>query len=104
MFFRLLAGAPKEKSALLQNVNETGAVYSCPISTSRSDCTRMELLTSSKSTKRAVPGVTLRVADVNLGVAHKGRGEGGGKGLSAHKKKKSRPRMSRRAPLFIIPV
>lgn len=55
MFFRLLAGAPKEKSLSLQNVDETGAVYSCPITTDRSDCTRMDLVTSSKHIKIAVP-------------------------------------------------
>lgn len=44
--YLLLAGAPKEKSLSLQNVDETGAVYSCPITTDRSDCTRMDLVTS----------------------------------------------------------
>lgn len=42
----LLAGAPKEKALSLPNVNETGAVYSCPITTDSNDCTRMDLLTS----------------------------------------------------------
>lgn len=44
---RLLVGAPKEK-AVLPNVNETGAVYACPISEDPTDCTRMDLVTSSK--------------------------------------------------------
>ncbi|KAM7370993.1 hypothetical protein PAMP_010499 [Pampus punctatissimus] len=39
----LLAGAPKEKAISLQNVNETGAVYSCPITTDVADCFRMDL-------------------------------------------------------------
>uniref|UniRef100_A0AAV2LG01 Integrin alpha-2 domain-containing protein n=1 Tax=Knipowitschia caucasica TaxID=637954 RepID=A0AAV2LG01_KNICA len=43
---RLLAGAPKEKAPSLPNVNETGAVYSCPITTDSDDCTRMDLVSS----------------------------------------------------------
>uniref|UniRef100_A0A8C3B372 Integrin, alpha 3b n=1 Tax=Cyclopterus lumpus TaxID=8103 RepID=A0A8C3B372_CYCLU len=46
--YLLLAGAPKEKAASLINVNETGAVYSCPITTDASDCSRMDLVSSSK--------------------------------------------------------
>ncbi|PWA28389.1 hypothetical protein CCH79_00016403 [Gambusia affinis] len=42
---RLLVGAPKEK-AVIKNVNETGAVYACPISEDPTDCTRMDLVTS----------------------------------------------------------
>ncbi|KAK0146127.1 Integrin alpha-3 [Merluccius polli] len=45
---KLLAGAPKEKALSLKNVNETGAVYSCPITTEMADCTRMDLVQSSK--------------------------------------------------------
>uniref|UniRef100_A0A3B4WC29 Integrin, alpha 3b n=1 Tax=Seriola lalandi dorsalis TaxID=1841481 RepID=A0A3B4WC29_SERLL len=44
--YLLLAGAPKEKAQSLQNVNETGAVYSCPLTTLSNDCTRMDLVTS----------------------------------------------------------
>uniref|UniRef100_A0A3B4TGA5 Integrin, alpha 3b n=1 Tax=Seriola dumerili TaxID=41447 RepID=A0A3B4TGA5_SERDU len=44
--YLLLAGAPKEKAQSLQNVNETGAVYSCPLTTVSNDCTRMDLVTS----------------------------------------------------------
>ncbi|XP_032430115.1 integrin alpha-3b isoform X1 [Xiphophorus hellerii] len=43
--YLLLVGAPKEK-AVLPNVNETGAVYACPISEDPTDCTRMDLVTS----------------------------------------------------------
>uniref|UniRef100_A0AAQ4S8P0 Integrin, alpha 3b n=1 Tax=Gasterosteus aculeatus aculeatus TaxID=481459 RepID=A0AAQ4S8P0_GASAC len=46
--YLLLAGAPKEKAESLQNVNETGAVYSCPVTTDRSDCSRMDLVSTSK--------------------------------------------------------
>lgn len=44
--YLLLAGAPKEKANSLPNVNETGALYSCPISTDPTDCTRIDLVTS----------------------------------------------------------
>ncbi|XP_043959579.1 integrin alpha-3b [Gambusia affinis] len=43
--YLLLVGAPKEK-AVIKNVNETGAVYACPISEDPTDCTRMDLVTS----------------------------------------------------------
>lgn len=45
---RLLAGAPKEKALSQLKVNETGAIYSCPITTDLTDCTRVDLITSSK--------------------------------------------------------
>uniref|UniRef100_A0A671U4X8 Integrin, alpha 3b n=1 Tax=Sparus aurata TaxID=8175 RepID=A0A671U4X8_SPAAU len=41
---KLLAGAPKEKALSLPNVNETGAVYACPITTDPNDCSRMDLV------------------------------------------------------------
>uniref|UniRef100_A0A672IUD5 Integrin alpha-3-like n=1 Tax=Salarias fasciatus TaxID=181472 RepID=A0A672IUD5_SALFA len=44
----LLAGAPKERSQSLPNVNETGAVYSCPVTANPGDCSRMDLVTTSK--------------------------------------------------------
>uniref|UniRef100_A0A8D3CC79 Integrin, alpha 3b n=1 Tax=Scophthalmus maximus TaxID=52904 RepID=A0A8D3CC79_SCOMX len=46
---KLLTGAPKEKATSLKNVNETGAVYSCPITTDTADCSRMDLVSTSKS-------------------------------------------------------
>lgn len=57
--YLLLAGAPKEK-ALFRNVNETGAVYSCPITTDTADCTRMDLV-SSTSPSEMVEGMWLGV-------------------------------------------
>lgn len=45
---RLLVGAPKEKANGLKDVNETGAVYACPISTTFDDCSRMDLVTQRK--------------------------------------------------------
>ncbi|XP_054877209.1 integrin alpha-3b [Poeciliopsis prolifica] len=44
--YLLLVGAPKEKADSLPNVNETGAVYACPISEDPTDCTRISLITS----------------------------------------------------------
>lgn len=58
--YLLLVGAPKEKALSLPNVNETGAVYSCPISTDSNDCSRMDLLTSTDSTEM-VEGMWLGV-------------------------------------------
>ncbi|KAK9529885.1 hypothetical protein VZT92_012455 [Zoarces viviparus] len=58
--YLLLAGAPKEKAESLQNVNETGAVYSCPITTDASDCSRMDLV-STTSPSEMVEGMWLGV-------------------------------------------
>uniref|UniRef100_A0A668AIU6 Integrin, alpha 3b n=1 Tax=Myripristis murdjan TaxID=586833 RepID=A0A668AIU6_9TELE len=58
--YLLLAGAPKEKALSLQNVNETGAVYSCPITTESTDCTRMALITSTNPSEM-VEGMWLGV-------------------------------------------
>uniref|UniRef100_A0A669DST5 Integrin, alpha 3b n=1 Tax=Oreochromis niloticus TaxID=8128 RepID=A0A669DST5_ORENI len=48
--YLLLIGAPKEKAQSLPKVNETGGVYFCPITTDTTDCSRMDLVTSSKIT------------------------------------------------------
>lgn len=45
---RFLVGAPKEKALFLKNVNETGAVYTCPMTADPNDCTRMDLVGSGK--------------------------------------------------------
>ncbi|XP_056221249.1 integrin alpha-3b isoform X2 [Seriola aureovittata] len=58
--YLLLAGAPKEKAQSLQNVNETGAVYSCPLTTLSNDCTRMDLV-STTSPSEMVEGMWLGV-------------------------------------------
>ena len=55
---RLLVGAPKEKSNSLKNVNETGAVYSCPITTDSADCSRMDLVTTSKPDVKLFDGIS----------------------------------------------
>nr|CBN81252.1 Integrin alpha-3 [Dicentrarchus labrax] len=58
--YLLLAGAPKEKAISLPNVNETGAVYSCPMTTDTSDCSRMDLV-STKNPSEMVEGMWLGV-------------------------------------------
>ncbi|XP_041671492.1 integrin alpha-3b [Cheilinus undulatus] len=58
--YLLLAGAPKEKAQSLQNVNETGAIYSCPITIDTTDCTRMDLVTTTDSSEM-VEGMWLGV-------------------------------------------
>ncbi|KAM6964612.1 integrin alpha-3b isoform 2-T2 [Tautogolabrus adspersus] len=58
--YLLLTGAPKEKANSLQNVNETGAVYSCPITTDSTDCTRMDLV-SKTNPSEMVEGMWLGV-------------------------------------------
>ncbi|XP_040885313.1 integrin alpha-3b [Toxotes jaculatrix] len=62
--YLLLAGAPKEKAQSLQNVNETGAVYSCPITTDSTDCSRMDLVTTTNPLEM-VEGMWLGVTVVS---------------------------------------
>ncbi|XP_029954152.1 integrin alpha-3b [Salarias fasciatus] len=56
----LLAGAPKERSQSLPNVNETGAVYSCPVTANPGDCSRMDLVTTTNPSEM-VEGMWLGV-------------------------------------------
>ncbi|CAL8300753.1 unnamed protein product [Lota lota] len=58
--YLLLVGAPKEKAQSLKNVNETGAVYSCPVTTETADCSRMDLVTSTNPSEM-VEGMWLGV-------------------------------------------
>lgn len=58
--YLLLAGAPKEKAQSLKNVNETGAVYSCPVTTDSTDCSRMDLV-STTNPSEMVEGMWLGV-------------------------------------------
>ncbi|XP_008300957.1 integrin alpha-3b [Stegastes partitus] len=58
--YLLLAGAPKEKAKALRNVNETGAVYSCPMTTDSTDCSRMDLV-STTNPSEMVEGMWLGV-------------------------------------------
>lgn len=58
--YLILAGAPKEKAESLKNVSETGAVYSCPITTDTADCSRMDLV-STTNPSEMVEGMWLGV-------------------------------------------
>ncbi|XP_061564634.1 integrin alpha-3b [Cololabis saira] len=58
--YLLIVGAPKEKANALQNVNETGAVYACPVSTDPSECSRMDLV-STTNPSEMVEGMWLGV-------------------------------------------
>ncbi|KAM9462317.1 integrin alpha-3b [Clarias gariepinus] len=49
--YLLLAGAPKDKALSKLKVNETGAIYSCPITTDPTDCTRVDFITSTDSSE-----------------------------------------------------
>ncbi|XP_077358400.1 integrin alpha-3b isoform X2 [Festucalex cinctus] len=68
----LLVGAPKEKSLSLANINETGAVYSCPITTDASDCSRMDLVSSTDSNE-IVEGMWLGVTVASQKIQSAGR-------------------------------
>ncbi|XP_047464727.1 integrin alpha-3b isoform X2 [Mugil cephalus] len=70
--YLLLAGAPKEKADSLQNVNETGAVYSCPITTDSTDCSRMDLVTKTNSDEM-VEGMWLGVTVASQRGQQRGR-------------------------------
>ncbi|KAJ8365029.1 hypothetical protein SKAU_G00138600 [Synaphobranchus kaupii] len=59
--YLLLTGAPKEKALLNMQINETGAIYFCPINTHTSDCTRMDLVTSTDANEM-VEGMWLGVS------------------------------------------
>ncbi|XP_077406914.1 integrin alpha-3b isoform X2 [Vanacampus margaritifer] len=70
--YLLLVGAPKDKALSLANVNETGAVYSCPITTDASDCSRMDLVSSTDQTEM-VEGMWLGVTVASQRVQSAGR-------------------------------
>ncbi|KAL3051252.1 hypothetical protein OYC64_001508 [Pagothenia borchgrevinki] len=70
--YLLLIGAPKEKSNNLKDVNETGAVYSCPITTDATDCSRMDLVSTTDSSER-VEGMWLGVTVASQRDQLKGR-------------------------------
>uniref|UniRef100_A0A8C2ZC29 Uncharacterized protein n=1 Tax=Cyclopterus lumpus TaxID=8103 RepID=A0A8C2ZC29_CYCLU len=42
--YLLLVGAPREKAETNVLANRTGGVYSCPITTDQSECSRMKLI------------------------------------------------------------
>ncbi|XP_062382293.1 integrin alpha-3b [Sardina pilchardus] len=61
--YLLLIGAPKERAfpQLKPMANETGAIYTCPVSTDPTDCTRMDLVSSTDSSE-IVEGMWLGVS------------------------------------------
>ncbi|KAJ8384194.1 hypothetical protein AAFF_G00207420 [Aldrovandia affinis] len=73
--YLLLTGAPKDKAHPSMQVNETGAIYSCPINTDTSDCSRMDLV-SSTDPHEMVEGMWLGVSLASQ------RGQRGGRVLA----------------------
>uniref|UniRef100_A0A667WUA6 Integrin alpha-2 domain-containing protein n=1 Tax=Myripristis murdjan TaxID=586833 RepID=A0A667WUA6_9TELE len=74
-FKHLLVGAPKEKAESGVPANQTGGVYSCPITADRSECFRMNLIGSGQSDRDLVE-------DMWLGVSVASQGQPGGRVLA----------------------
>ncbi|MGH0132868.1 UNVERIFIED_CONTAM: hypothetical protein FKN15_000955 [Acipenser sinensis] len=72
-FFRLLTGAPKEKASPALKVNETGAVYYCPITTDTKDCTRVDLVKNVNPAQEMVEDMWLGVTVASQGGPNGGR-------------------------------
>ncbi|XP_003961522.3 integrin alpha-3b [Takifugu rubripes] len=70
--YLLLVGAPKEKALFMKNVNETGGVYTCPITADPTDCTRMDLVGSATQSEM-VEGMWLGVTVASQRVQTGGR-------------------------------
>ncbi|KAM9346231.1 integrin alpha-3-like [Symphorus nematophorus] len=74
--YLLLVGAPRDKAGPNVPANRTGGVYSCPISTYKTDCSRMKLID---------PDVNLSedlIEDMWLGVSVASQGPPGGRVLA----------------------
>ncbi|KAM8844188.1 LOW QUALITY PROTEIN: integrin alpha-3-like [Spinachia spinachia] len=74
--YLLLVGSPREKAETNVPANRTGGVYSCPISTDQSECSRMKLID---------PKVNLSedlIEDMWLGVSVASQGRPGGRVLA----------------------
>ncbi|KAM4598215.1 LOW QUALITY PROTEIN: integrin alpha-3-like, partial [Polymixia lowei] len=74
--FLLLVGAPKEKAEAYVSANQTGGVYSCPITTDQSDCTRMNLIDNDLDEAEDL------VEDMWLGVSVASQSQPGGRVLA----------------------
>nr|XP_015217779.1 PREDICTED: integrin alpha-3 isoform X2 [Lepisosteus oculatus]XP_015217780.1 PREDICTED: integrin alpha-3 isoform X2 [Lepisosteus oculatus] len=70
--YLLLTGAPKEKALPQVKANETGAIYSCPVTTDPDDCTRMGLVDAVENTEM-VEGMWLGVTVASQGGPNGGR-------------------------------
>ncbi|MGH0152529.1 UNVERIFIED_CONTAM: hypothetical protein FKN15_045692 [Acipenser sinensis] len=71
--YLLLTGAPKEKAYPALKVNETGALYYCPITTDTKDCTRVELVKNVNSAQEMVEDMWLGVTVASQGGPNGGR-------------------------------
>ncbi|MBN3272574.1 ITA3 protein, partial [Polyodon spathula] len=71
--YLLLTGAPKEKASPALKVNETGAVYYCPITTDTKDCTRVDLVKNVNPAQEMVEDMWLGVTVASQGGANGGR-------------------------------
>ncbi|KAM3863751.1 integrin alpha-3-like [Diretmus argenteus] len=73
--FLLLVGAPKERAEPDIAANQTGGVYSCPITTDQSDCSRMNVIDKDLDESEDL------VEDMWLGVSVASQGQPGGRAL-----------------------
>ncbi|KAK1160323.1 integrin alpha-3-like isoform X1 [Acipenser oxyrinchus oxyrinchus] len=71
--YLLLTGAPKEKASPALKVNETGAVYYCPITTDTKDCTRVDLVKNVNPAQEMVEDMWLGVTVASQGGPNGGR-------------------------------
>ncbi|XP_034046295.1 integrin alpha-3-like [Thalassophryne amazonica] len=71
----LLVGAPREKAEPHLAANRTGGVYSCPITASQSDCSRINLIGSGEDLVEAEDWIE----DMWLGVSVASQGRPGGR-------------------------
>ncbi|XP_029913611.1 integrin alpha-3-like [Myripristis murdjan] len=76
--YLLLVGAPKEKAESGVPANQTGGVYSCPITADRSECFRMNLIGSDDD----LDWTKDLVEDMWLGVSVASQGQPGGRVLA----------------------
>ncbi|KAG7232147.1 hypothetical protein INR49_009487 [Caranx melampygus] len=73
--YRLLVGAPRERAEPDVPANRTGGVYSCPITTGQSDCSRMKLVDPNLDLDEDL------IEDMWLGVSVASQGRPGGRVL-----------------------
>ncbi|XP_026202276.1 integrin alpha-3-like [Anabas testudineus] len=73
--YLLLVGAPRDKAEPTVPANETGGVYSCPITTDQSDCSRIKLIDQDVNPEDLIE-------DMWLGVSVASQGRPGGRVLA----------------------
>ncbi|XP_034394834.1 integrin alpha-3-like [Cyclopterus lumpus] len=74
--YLLLVGAPREKAETNVLANRTGGVYSCPITTDQSECSRMKLIDPDLNLSEDL------IEDMWLGVSVASQGRPGGRVLA----------------------